>query len=557
MTSLPRRFERAAVDPTEEGPKGLLGYFLATDHKKIAILTIASSLILFLIFGGMAITMRVQLAQPDQSLVPVNIYNQLFTVHGAGMIFNVITPLAIGIGVYLVPLQIGAPGIAAPRTTLCGAWMSIFGSVLLLAGFFTGNGAARDGWYSYAPLSDMVYTPGPGQGLYIVDAFLSVGGVMLMGSALLWTVLRWRAPGVTPLRLPVFCWTEIVSCLMVVSAFPALLAAMGLLAYGRVDPSIFQSDAWVIAYQNMFWFYGHPVVYVMFFPFAGAAAEALAVFAGRRYNGYKPTVLGLLMFAALSMSVWGHHMFVSGQVANDYYSLTSISLAVPAGIEYFGYLATIVGGRIRYSASFLFALGFVVQFLIGGISGVMMGTPVLDYHFQGGYFVVAHFHYTLFGGSVFGFFAAVYLWFPKATGVMLSEKLGKAQFWVMALGTNTAFMPMFFLGMDGLPRRVATYPAGYGFGTFSLVSTIGGFIISIGIALFIVNLVRSLRRRVPAGPDPWGGFSLEWATSSPPPRYNFVAIPPVRSYAPLLDLRLEAEEEKTRQAQEANKEPVP
>jgi cytochrome c oxidase subunit 1 len=551
LSTIPRRLERVAATPPEAPPLGLLGYFTATDHKKIGVLTVTTSLILFFVYGGMAITMRVQLAQPNQALVPANMYDQLFTVHGSGMIFTVITPIALGLGVYMIPLQIGAPGIAAPRTVLLGYWLNVCGAIALLSGFFTGNGAAQDGWYSYTPLSSSVYTPGPGQSLWVVAGFLSVTGMMCMAVPILWTVLRMRAPGVTPLRLPVFCWSEIVSCLMVVAAFPSLLAAVGLVAYGRTNPAIFSNDIWDIAYQQLFWFYGHPVVYVMFFPFAGVVVESLATFAGRRYNSYKPTVIALLMFAALSMSVYGHHMFTTGQIANDYYSLTSICLIIPAGIEYFGYLGTIIGGRIRWTTSFLFSLGFVVQFLIGGLTGVMLGTTVLDYDFHGTYFVVGHFHYTLFGGSVFGLMAGIYLWFPKVTGYLLDERLGKVHFWLMALGTNTAFMPMLILGFTGLPRRVSTYAPGYGFGTLSAISTAGAFLIGISMAVFVVNVIRSLVRKVPGGPDPWGGHSLEWATSSPPPRYNFVAVPPVHSYAPLLDLRLEAEKEGDKQGSPA------
>jgi cytochrome c oxidase subunit 1 len=318
---------------------------------------------------------------------------------------------------------------------------------------------------------------------------------------------------------------------------------MALLAGGRMDPAIFNDNVVNVAYQNLFWFYGHPVVYVMFFPFVGAVAEVLATFSGRRYVGYKPTVASLMAFAALSMAVWGHHLFVSGQSANDYYSLTSIALSVPAGVEYFGFLATIIGGRLVYTTSMLFALAFIPQFLIGGLTGIMLATPVIDYHVNGSYFVVAHFHYTLFAGSVFGLFAGIYFWWPKATGTMLGEGLGKLHFWLMVVGTNVTFLPMFGSGFLGMPRRVATYAPSPTIDVLNLISSIGAAILAGAMIVFAVNVVRSVRRRIPAPTDPWGGHTLEWATISPPPRFNFVSIPPIRSYAPLFDLRRPDEEE--------------
>ena len=531
------------VAPPEEGyppaaarPGGLVGALTSLDHKKIGLLTIGTALGLFFVFGALALLMRLQLAQPDQHVVTATTYDQLFTMHGSGMIYLVVTPIAIGYGVYLVPLQVGAPAIAAPRTTLFGFWLYAAGAAAMLLGFLTGGGAGTDGWYAYPPLSDATFTPGPGESLWVVGTFLAVLGMMLLGATVLWTALRLRAPGMTPLRMPLFTWSMVVTCLMTVSAFPALLGAMVLLGIGRNNPSIFSTGTWVVGYQNLFWFYGHPVVYVMFFPFVGAVGETLATFSGRPYAGYKPTVLSLLAFAALSMSVWGHHMFITGRVSNDYYSVTSITLAIPAGIEYFGFLTTILTGRIVYRTAMLFALAFIPQFLIGGLSGVMVGTPVLDYNFNGSYFIVAHFHYTLFAGSVFGLFAGLYLWWPKATGYLLDERLGKWHFWLMVIGTNVTFLPMFGLGLEGMPRRVSTYSTVSGFGTLSLISTCGAFVIALAMAVFVVNVVVSIKRRIPAGPDPWRGQTLEWVTASPPPRYNFSALPPIHSFTPLLDL---------------------
>jgi cytochrome c oxidase subunit 1 len=332
---------------------------------------------------------------------------------------------------------------------------------------------------------------------------------------------------------------------MTVAAFPALLASDTLLAVGRYFPNIFGNDTWDIGYQYIFWFYGHPVVYTMFFPFVGCVIEVISTFSGRRYAGYTATVWSLLVFAALSSAVWGHHMFTTGQAADDYYSLTSILLSVPAGIEYFGFLSNLVTGRLRFPTPMLFALAFIPQFLVGGLTGIMLASPVLDYHLHGTYFIVAHFHYTLFAGSVFGFFAGFYFWFPKVTGVHLREGLGKLHFWLMVVGTNVTFLPMFYLGFQGLPRRDATVPTGLGFGVPTLVSSIGAYIIGLSMLVLVVNVIESLIDRRPASANPWDGHTLEWATSSPPPVFNFNRrhpVPVITGFAPLLDQRLRAAE---------------
>jgi cytochrome c oxidase subunit 1 len=533
-------------------PGSWLGWITSTDHKRIGLLTVGTSLVYMLVFGVFALLMRAQLAQPQETFLAPHFYDQLFTLHGSGMIYMVMTPFAIGMGIYLVPLQIGAPGIAMPRLTLLGYWLYALGGLTMLAGFATPNGAHADGWFSYPPMADSVHSPGAGSDLWIAGVFLAVTGTIVMGWAVLWTVLRRRTRGMTMLRLPVFCWAMVASCLMVIGAFPALLAALVLLAVGRADPAVFASNVWNIGYQHIFWFYGHPVVYVMFFPYLAAVAEVLAVFSGRRFFGYKGTALSLLVFAALSMSVWGHHMFATGQAANDYYSLTSIALLVPAGVEYFGMIGTILGGRLRFPTPMLFALAFIPQFLIGGLTGIMVGTPVIDYHVTDSYFVVAHLHYVLFAGSAFGLFAAVYFWFPKVTGALLDERLGRAHFWLLVIGTNLTFLPMFALGYLGMPRRVATYATFDGFALLNLLASIGAAFLAAGLTVFVVNVLWTLRRRAlgraePAGDDPWEAHTLEWATTSPPPRLNFPAnrpLPPVTSFAPLLDLR-------RRQAREA------
>jgi len=387
-------------------------------------------------------------------------------------------------------------------------------------------------------MSNGTNTPGVGQDLWVIGVILCASGMTVMAGCVVATVARRRAPGMSLLRMPVFTWTALVSVLMVVAAFPMLVLAMVLLYIDRHGGHIYTGFAGAIDYQDLFWFFGHPVVYVMFFPYLGAAAEAVAVNAHKRWFGYTAFVASIMMFAALSMAVWSHHMYVTGGVTNQYFAFTSTLLLVPAGIEYFDMIGTLIGGSIVLRTSMLFALAFFLQFLIGGLSGIFVASPVLDYHAYGTYIVVAHFHYTLFAGSIFGFFAAAYHWFPKITGALLRESLGKLQLLVMVLGTNATFFPMFFLGNDGMPRRVSRYPIHPGWGSLNLIESIGAGVIALGVLVFLVNVWTSLRRPVPAGDDPWLGHTLEWATSSPPPPLNFERpLPPIRSYAPLLDLR--------------------
>ena len=532
-----------ATPPTARIPRltGLLGATVSTDHKRIGLTLGVCSLFFFLLGGVFALLMRTQLAQPDMQFVSDNSYNQLFTMHGSTMIYLFVTPMAIAMAIYLVPLQIGALGLSGARLALAGMWTWLCGGLVMQQGWFASGGAGRDGWSSYAPLSNGTNTPGVGQDLWVIGVILAAAGMTVMAACVLATVARRRAPGMSLLRMPVFTWTGLVSVLMVVGAFPILVLAMVLLYIDRHGGHIFTGFAGAIDYQDLFWFFGHPVVYVMFFPYLGAAAETIAVCSHKRWFGYTAFVVSIMAFAALSMAVWSHHMYVTGGVTNQYFAFTSTLLLVPAGIEYFDVVGTLIGGSIVLRTSMLFALTFFIQFLIGGLSGIFVASPVLDYQAYGTYIVVAHFHYTLFAGSIFGFFAGVYHWFPKFTGALLRDSLGRLQLVLMVIGTNLTFFPMFFLGNDGMPRRISRYPTHPGWGTLNLLESIGAGIIALGVLVFLINLVVSLRRRVPAGDDPWLGHTLEWATSSPPPPLNFERpLPPIRSYAPLLDLRLAA-----------------
>jgi cytochrome c oxidase subunit I len=522
---------------------GWIGAAISTDHKRIGLNLGIGSLFFFLVGGVFALLMRTQIAQPNLHFVSDATYNQLFTMHGSTMIYLFVTPMAIAMAMYLVPLQIGATRISAPRLALSGFWIWLSGGVVMQSGWLTGDGAGRDGWFSYVPLSNGTNTPGVGQDMWVIGVILAAIGLTLMAACLAATIARRRAHGMSLLRMPVFTWTELVSVLMVVGAFPVLILAMVLLYIDRHGGHIYHGFNGSIDYQDLFWFFGHPVVYVMFFPYLGAAAEAIAVGSHKRWFGYVAFVASIMTFAALSMSVWAHHMFTTGGVTNEYFAFTSTALVVPAGIEYFDMVGTLIGGSIVLRTSMLFALAFFVQFLIGGLSGIFIASPVLDYHVEDSYLIIGHFHYTLFAGSVFGFFAGVYHWFPKITGARLRESLGKLQLVLMLVGTNLTFFPMFFLGQEGMPRRISRYPAHPGWGTLNLLESIGAGVIALGVLTFLVNIVVSLRRRELAGADPWLGHTLEWATSSPPPPHNFDSpLPQIRSYAPLLDLRHEAQD---------------
>jgi cytochrome c oxidase subunit 1 len=515
----------------------VLGLVSATDHKRVAVRAAVTAAVFFAAGGVMAMLMRTELAQPGLQVVSTSTYNALFTMHGSTMIYLFLTPFGLALGLYLVPLQIGAAQIAGPRWAHAGWWLYVLGGVTMYAGFLTRAGAASATWSGFDPLSNTVNSPGQGMDLWIFGVALATAGELIWGACLLATLLRRRAPGMTLLRMPVFSWTMLVTSLMVLVAFPVLIVAMGLLWIERQWGGVFSSPDGPVAYQHLFWFYGHPVVYVMFFPFVGAVAEAVAIFSGRRFFGYYAMVGSLLLFTSLSMSVWAHHMFTVGGVTVKYFSLTSIALSVPAGVEYFDMIGTLWGGAIRLTTPMLFALGFLIQFLVGGLTGIWVGSSVLDYHVNNSYFVVAHFHYTLFGGSFFGLLCAVYLWWPKVTGTLLREGLGRVHFALSVLGANLTFFPMFFLGRDGMTRRVADYPRSAGWGTLNLLETIGAGLIALSVLVFLVNVAVSLALPRPAGDDPWEGQTLEWATSSPPAPLNFTALPPVRSYHPLFDLR--------------------
>ena len=513
----------------------------STDHKRIGLATAVTAVAFFLLAGLLALLMRAELTAPGMQVMREETYNQVFTMHGSTMFYLFAVPAVLGVALYFVPLQIGASELAWGRWALLGFWVYVSGGVIMWSGFLTQSGAAEFGWTAFYPLSDSAATPGSGTDFWVIGVVLATGGQIIQSAALLATIVRLRAPGMTLMRMPLFTWSIVPTIFMVIVAFPVLVVAFSLLYLDRNGAHIYSIPGGTETFLHLFWFYGHPVVYVVFFPLVGAVGEVIATFSRRPFFGLHVTVISLLLFAALSTSVWGHHMFTMQTVNNRFYSWTSTSLVVPAGIEYFAFIATMIGGSIRLRAPMLFALGFVLLFLIGGLTGIFVGSPPLDYHVHDTYFVVAHFHYTLFGGTVFGLFAAIYYWFPKVTGRLLGETLGRWQAALMFAGALLAFIPMFLLGHDGMPRRVANWDDA-AWRTPNIVATVGAFTIGLAMVLFVVNVLRSLRVGRLAGADPWEGQTLEWATSSPPPRENFDVLPPVRGYAPLLDLRHEGHE---------------
>jgi cytochrome c oxidase subunit 1 len=532
-----------AAVPSTTRLSGWIGSLTSLDHKKQGVNLFVASFVFFLMGGVMALLMRAQIAQPNEAFLTNQGYDELFTMHGSTMIYLFVSPMALALGLYLVPLQIGAFSLSLPRLSLAGFWTWLCGGLIMQSGWFANGGPGQNGWFDYAPLNNDTYSPGIGQSLWNVGVILATAGQIAIAVALLVTISRRRAPGMSMLRCSMFTWTELVTVLMVIGAYPVLILAMILVLIDRSGGAIFTGFTGAIDYQNLFWFFGHPVVYVMFFPYLGAAAEAVAVNSHKKWFGYSAFVLAIPAFAALSMAVWSHHMFTTGGVTNEYFAFTSTLLVVPAGIEYFDVIGTMIGGAIVLRTSMLFALFFFIQFLIGGLSGIFVASPPLDYGAHNTYILIGHFHYTLFAGSVFGFFAGVYHWFPKVTGARLREGLGKLHFVILVIGTNMTFGPMFVVGEEGMPRRIARYPQHPNWGTLNLIESIGAGIIALAILVFVINMIVSLRRREVAGDDPWLGHSLEWWTPSPPPPHNFVKpLPPITSYSPLLDLRLERDE---------------
>ncbi|HEV2283407.1 MAG TPA: cbb3-type cytochrome c oxidase subunit I [bacterium] len=529
----------AAALPAPGTRVGLLGWLTTTNHKHIGILYMTTTLGFFAVAGIMALLIRADLTVPNHPIVARQTYAELFTLHGTGMIFLVIAPFGLGLANYILPLQIGAPDMAYPRLNALSYWLFLLGGLVLMSGLLTRDGAAAAGWVAYAPLST-TGSPGSGMDLWIVGVLMVSASSIMTAINLIATTVLYRAPGMIMWRIPVFCWDMVVTSLIILMAFPPLAATLAMLLIDRrlgghaFDPS---QGGSAIVYQHLFWFFGHPEVYVMVLPYFGMITEIIPVFSRKPVFGYTAFVLTTLAIAGLSMAVWAHHMFTTGAVVNPFFSAMSLLIAVPTGIKYVNWIGTMWRGAIVFPAAMLFAVGFLLNFLIGGVTGVMIASPPIDFWAEDTYFIVAHMHYVLGGGSLFALFAAVYYWFPKITGVMLRETWGRLQFWLMFVGFNATFWPMHLLGLWGMQRRVVTYPDLPGWHAMNLIASLGAAVLGVGVLVFLWNLWVSLRDRVAAGPDPWGGYTLEWATASPPPEFNFETLPPIHSERPVFDLR--------------------
>ncbi|MEV4813578.1 aa3-type cytochrome oxidase subunit I [Micromonospora avicenniae] len=512
-----------------------------TDAKQIGLLYLVTSFFFFSAAGIEALLMRSELARPGLQFLSSEQYNQLFTSHGTIMMFLFATPLAFAFGNFLVPLQIGAPDVAFPRLNALAYWMYLFGGLLVLGSFVQPGGAADFGWTAYTPLSQEAHTPGVGGNLWVVGLVLSGVGTILGSVNLITTVLTLRAPGMTMWRLPLFTWAMFITALLAIMVFPLLSAALLALLSDRViHTHVYDaSTGGPMLYQHLFWFFGHPEVYIVALPFFGIISEVIPVFSRKPLFGYKGMVLALWAIFFLSLNVWAHHLFATGQVLLPFFSATTFIIAVPTGVKFFNWIGTMWKGQLTFETPMLFSVGFLVTFLFGGLTGVLLASPPVDFHTHDTYFVVGHFHYVLFGTIVFAAFAGVYFWFPKMTGRLLDERLGKVHFWTMFVGFHTTFLVQHWLGNKGMPRRYADYLPQDGFTTLNTVSTIGAFILGTSTLFFFYNVWKSWRFGAAVSvDDPWGfGNSLEWATTCPPPLRNFDRIPRIRSERPAFDAK--------------------
>ncbi len=521
-------------------PNSLAGWLTTTDHKALGVAYAVTAFMFAAVGGVLSGIMRTELARPGLQFVDESTYNQLFTMHGSVMVYLFAVPFGFALANYLVPLQIGAPDLAFPRLNAFAYWMYLIGGLTMLAGFLTDGGAAGFGWFAYAPLSGPIGSPGLGPDLWIVSIIVTGTSGTLTAVNVIATVVTMRTPGMTMFRLPILVWNILLTNIMVLLVFPVFSGAlMLLLADRRLDTHFFDpvGGGSPILWQHLFWFFGHPEVYIVALPFFGVVTEIFPVFSRRPIFGYKGLIIATISISALSTSVWAHHMFVTGSVYLPFFATTSFLIAVPTGVKVFNWTFTMWGGSLSFDPPMLFAIGFLVTFVGGGLTGVMLASPTLDFALSDSYFLVAHFHYVMGGTVVFAVFAAIWFWWPKVTGRMLPAWLGHVQFWLLLIGFNMTFFVMHLAGLAGMPRRVADYEGFDTISRFNLISSLGLLVIVASTVPFFAAVVISLRGPRNAGADPWQANSLEWATSSPPPEHNFKWLPPIRSERPVFDLR--------------------
>ncbi|MEU6328541.1 cytochrome c oxidase subunit I [Streptomyces sp. NPDC047049] len=535
-----REPQDASQNPRVKAGKAIRKYMTTTDHKVIGNMYLVTSFGFFLFAGILAMLMRAELARPGMQIVSNQQYNQLFTIHGTVMMLLFATPTFAGFANAVMPLQIGAPDVAFPRLNALTYWLFVFGGLMVVSGFAVPGGSAPFGWFAYAPLNSEVFSPGAGGDLWAAGLVVAGLSTTLGSVNFIATIITLRAPGMTMFRMPIFTWNILFTSILALLAFPVLTAALlALLADRRLGAHVYDAaNGGALLWQHLFWFFGHPEVYIVALPFFGVVTEIVPVFSRKPVFGYVGMVGATIAITMLSATVWAHHMFATGAVLLPFFSLMSFLIAAPTGVKFFNWIGTMWRGSLSFETPMLWAIGFMVTFLLGGLSGVLIASPPLDFHVTDTYFIVAHLHYVLFGTIVFAMFGGFYFWWPKWTGRMLDERLGRIHFWTLFVGFQTTFLVHHWLGEMGMPRRYADYLAADGFTLLNTISSIGAFLLGLSTLPFLYNVWKTAKYAPTVQvDDPWGfGRSLEWATSCPPPRHNFVALPRIRSDSPAFDL---------------------